>query len=584
MNKRDYIVLAIIANCGQLKHRELALKSGFSLGLINSSIKKLIEDEWLNDDFSLTAKSISYIKGNKPENAVILAAGAGLRMIPAQKIPKGLITIDDEVLIERLIRQLHEINITDITIVVGYMAERYEYLTEKYNVKCIFNNNFTTQDNMYSLYLAKEKLANTYIVPCDIFFSKNPFKADEFFPWYGVSEFTDDDSFIRVNRKMELVKTEYGGNSMIGIAYMNQKASRRLVSTMKILMKKHTREKMIWEDALFQGDKLIIPYAKIMRGQNAFSIKTYEDLRDIDNDSEHLKSKRINLISDVFSVSTEQITDISALYKGMTNRLMRFRVDEKPYLLRVPGEGSNKLTNRKNEAKVYEAIKDSGICDTVLYMNPNDGFKISEFLENATTCKPDDFDEVGKCLASVRKLHELNIKVEHTFDPFSQLEYYETLRNEKSSFADYDKTRENIFKLKNVLSNFKPDICLCHIDPICDNFLLDGDKVVLIDWEYSGMCDKYIDVAFFCIYSNYSKENIDRIIELYCTEDVTDEIKIKIYSYIAVTGLLWTVWCEYKALNGVPYVEYMLSQYQYARKYYKIATELYNEKYGGSSE
>ena len=133
MNKRDYIVLAIIANCGQLKHRELALKSGFSLGLINSSIKKLIEDEWLNDDFSLTAKSISYIKGNKPENAVILAAGAGLRMIPAQKIPKGLITIDDEVLIERLIRQLHEINITDITIVVGYMAERYEYLTEKYN-------------------------------------------------------------------------------------------------------------------------------------------------------------------------------------------------------------------------------------------------------------------------------------------------------------------------------------------------------------------------------------------------------------------------------------------------------------------
>ena len=98
------------------------------------------------------------------------------------------------------------------------------------------------------------------------------------------------------------------------------------------------------------------------------------------------------------------------------------------------------------------------------------------------------------------------------------------------------------------------------------------------------MCDKYIDVAFFCIYSNYSKENIDRIIELYCTEDVTDEIKIKIYSYIAVTGLLWTVWCEYKALNGVPYVEYMLSQYQYARKYYKIATELYNEKYGGSSE
>ena len=60
----------------------------------------------------------------KEQNAIILAAGYGIRMIPINtEIPKGLIHIEDEVLIERLIKQLHEAGIYKITIVVGYMKE-----------------------------------------------------------------------------------------------------------------------------------------------------------------------------------------------------------------------------------------------------------------------------------------------------------------------------------------------------------------------------------------------------------------------------------------------------------------------------
>ena len=49
--------------------------------------------------------------------------------------------------------------------------------------------------------------------------------------------------------------------------------------------------------------------------------------------------------------------------------------------------------------------------------------------------------------------------------------------------------------------------------------------------------------------------------------------RVKIYCYIAMCGLLWSNWCEYKRQLGVEFGEYSLMQYRYAKEYYKYATE-----------
>ena len=60
----------------------------------------LLEEEGLAEALQLAAE-------NRSERAVILAAGFGMRMIPMNaEIPKGMLTVHGEVLIERLIRQL----------------------------------------------------------------------------------------------------------------------------------------------------------------------------------------------------------------------------------------------------------------------------------------------------------------------------------------------------------------------------------------------------------------------------------------------------------------------------------------------
>ena len=50
--------------------------------------------------------------------------------------------------------------------------------------------------------------------------------------------------------------------------------------------------------------------------------------------------------------------------------------------------------------------------------------------------------------------------------------------------------------------------------------------------------------------------------------------RTKIYIYIAMCGLLWSNWCEYKRKLGVEFGEYSLRQYRFAKDFYRAAKEL----------
>ena len=90
-------------------------------------------------------------------------------------------------------------------------------------------------------------------------------------------------------------------------------------------------------------------------------------------------NKNKELISRVMGVKKEKIEYLTPLKKGMTNRSFKFAVDGKEYILRAPGEGTEKLINRKNEQKVYEKLKGKNISDKIIYISGEDGYKITEY-------------------------------------------------------------------------------------------------------------------------------------------------------------------------------------------------------------
>lgn len=563
--------------------RELAEKSGLSLGFVNKSLKFLEEKGLIGKSCVPTAKAKSLIRKCSPQRAVILAAGIGMRMVPINTItPKALLDVKGEVLIERQIRQLHEAGITDISVVAGFMKEAFEYLVDKFNINLISNEYYASRNNIYSVSIASDRLSNCYIVPCDIWSRNNPFSRDELYSWYMVSDCQDKKSSVRINRKNELVRIppDDPGNRMIGISYLLKEDAETVSSNIRKLLSDGRHEESFWEEALFDDDRMFIN-ARLVSDDDVREINTYEQLREIDSGSDHLKNDAIKTISKVFGCEERDIKDISVLKKGMTNRSFLFSLGGSKYIMRIPGEGTDLLINRKQEKEVYETISGLGLCDDPIYINPDNGYKITKYLEGIRVCDCNDELDLTRCMKKLREFHEMELKVDHEFDIFAQIEFYESLWNGMPSvFRDYADTKSKVMSLQSVIAKISKKRCLTHIDAVPDNFLFympAGSKKYLLqltDWEYSGMQDPHVDIAMFCIYSLFDKNGCDHLIDIYFDGKCDTKTRGKIYCYIASCGLLWSNWCEYKRSLGVEFGDYNIRQYRYAKEFYKYAMEL----------
>lgn len=577
MNSIQKNLLLYLNSNNYESQRIISNKLNISLGLVNKEIRSLISSGYLNKNKELTKKSYLIIKKYKPKRAIILAAGICTRMVPLNSsVPKALLKINGEVIIEKQIQYLHDVGIKEIYVVVGYMKEKFEYLIDKYNVELIVNPLYNIRNNYYSLYLLRNKLSNTYIIPSDILMYDNPFSKNEIESWYMFSNNEDANSKYRVNKSRKICLSHNNGMRMIGISYITfneaKNIERRLID-----FANNDFSDCFWEKALECKNGFIVN-GKVVNDEDYFEINSYEDLRNIDKNNLELEHEAIKVICQVLKVDIDDIKKIEALKKGMTNKSFCFEVNGKKYIMRIPGEGTDKLISRKNEFLVYSVIKNKNISDNVLYMNPQNGFKLTEYINNARVCNCDNKNDLSLCMKFLKKFHELNLKVDHSFDIFNNIEFYEKLRNGKESdYIDYLDTKESVFSLKKYIENNVEKKCLCHIDSVADNFLIfrnnGNDCVRLIDFEYAAMQDPDVDIAMFCIYSMLDREQIDDIINIYYENSCKLNTRIKIYCYIAACGLLWSNWCEYKKIFGIEFGEYSLKQYRYAKDYYKIATK-----------
>lgn len=581
MNIQQYDIMNILAVERYENQRILAEKTGYSLGKVNSSVKSLKENGYLDEDMQLTEKAEKEFDRRRPQNAVILAAGFGMRMIPINmEVPKGIIEVRGETLIERLIRQLHEVGVRQIDIVVGFMKEQYEYLIDKYQVNLVYNGEYATKNNLFSLKKVIHKIGNTYILPCDVWCRENPFSKNELYSWYMVAEDETKESMLRVNRKRELSAVEEGGmgNRIIGISYILKEDAQYLKERALCLCEKEHAKELFWDDALMKGNKMYV-MPKIVPSGSACEINTLEELRELDSGSGQLKADAIKVIEEQLQCENNEITDIKAIKKGMTNRSFEFTCRGKRYIARIPGEGTESMIDRRQEYEVYESLRGKDITDPICYISRETGYKITEFVEGSRVCDPDSPEDVKRAMRYLRGFHGQSLSVGHTFDLFGQIEYYESLREgEKSIYRDYDRTKEKVYELKRYVDAQPKTIALAHIDAVPDNFLFTEERTYLIDWEYAGMQDIHVDIAMFAIYAMYDRPKVEELIDAYFEDQCPAPVRIKIYCYIAICGFLWSNWCEYKRICGVEFGEYSLSQYRYAKDYYRIVQEEQNIK------
>ena len=322
VNKRDKDILLAIYEQGYTDQRSLADYCGCSLGAVNSSVKNLVAEGFVDRFMNLTPKSQSLFEETTAKRAIILAAGMGMRMFPTNtEKPKALLEIQGETLIERIINQLHQAQITEIYVVVGFAKEQFEYLIDKYNVELIVNSQYSKRNNLHSLWLAKEHLQNCFVIPCDLWCRNNLFAKTQIQSWYMVSNKTDIESSVRINRKQELavVHPASEGNQMIGISYLTKDDANIIYQKLCDMNMDRRYEGSFWEEALYQGDKMIIA-PRLIDADEVAEINTYEDLQEMDKHN----LLPIDEIANHLGVCENDIENIVVLKKGSTNRSYSF--------------------------------------------------------------------------------------------------------------------------------------------------------------------------------------------------------------------------------------------------------------------
>lgn len=205
--------------------------------------------------------------------AILLAAGMGTRLRPlTENIPKSLIEINGEPLLERQIRFLNEIGIEEIYIVTGYLKEKFEYLKEKFNVILIHNEYYNKYNNIYSMYLAKDFLGDSYVIDADVYLSRNFLKKDLKYSYYFSGQKDTPEKEWKINydnlNRVSSIEVVKGKNYILsGISYWSKKDAEIIKNQLNEFSNKFDSENLknlYWDDLVKTSlDKLEVYINKI---------------------------------------------------------------------------------------------------------------------------------------------------------------------------------------------------------------------------------------------------------------------------------------------------------------------------------
>ena len=183
-----------------------------------------------------------------------MAAGTSSRFVPLSlERPKGLLEVYGEVLIERQIRQLKEAGISDITIVVGYKAELFNYLKNKFDVSMVYNGDFLKYNNTLSIIRVLDRLSNTFICSSDNYFLENVFLGNPTESYYSALYATGmtNEYCLSTDENGYIERVTIGGHDswyMVGHVYFSDDFSRKFREILSHDYENEATRKGYWED------------------------------------------------------------------------------------------------------------------------------------------------------------------------------------------------------------------------------------------------------------------------------------------------------------------------------------------------
>lgn len=526
------------------------------------------------------------------KNAIILAAGKSNRFAPfTYEKPKGLFCVRGEVLIERQIGQLREAGVRDIYVVVGYMKEKFFYLESAYGVRLIVNNQFGKKGNLYSLYMAREYLANTYICCADHYFEENPFVEDNpdnvsyracTYLSGGFREFA-----VQLSDADVITELTVGGadsHAMVGHAYINERFSAIFRACMEREINEFGIASMFWEEFFGKHIKELTLYQKAFEQGAILEFETIDDLRTFDSEFLlNVDSEIIDNICTTLRCRPNDIDNISVINAGLTNVSFAFDCGGKKYVYRHPGGTAGNLIDRQAELFCQMKARSLGIDRSVIRMELS-GWKLSHYVPSAKNCDFETYPEQLK--TAMEYLHRL-----HALETDATVKIFDDVAEGKRLMRIASATKGNLLrefsaelqKVDRLYGHVRSDaqrlgygLVPCHNDTYEPNYLYDEQgEVYLIDWEYAGLNYEANDIACITCRYDWTEEQINAYFRAYLGHELTENENRFYWAFHCICAFYWFCWGLYKGSVGDDDGFFFLPAYRNFTKYIDRALESY---------
>ena len=594
LSRNDFEVLAIL---GQTVNAPSANELDSATGLLPSEVDdawdSLLEQGFIENG-RITPAGVEALEPFRVKNAIIQAAGTCSRFSPlSYDIPKGMLKVRGERMIERMIRQLHEAGIYDITMIVGHKKEMYAYLGAKFGVRFVENPDYAITNTCRSLWCAREYLGRTYLLFSDTYFLDNPFKRyvwEGFYMTAPVEGHTDewlfvsnDDGFV-----CDMVKGGDSGEYMGGFCCFDEAITGALVPLLDAAQESEAAKANYWEDVWYRNFDKVHIRSKCLTTR-FLEFDSMGDLKAYDPDYlVGVNSPSLDFICSALRCSRDDIHDCYMLTKGLTNHSCHFAVGEREYVFRMPARLDGRDVDYANETRIEMEAKRLGVDHTFVHEDPTSGRKISRFIPNVRTMGWSQTDahlhpEAVRMIARLREIKGVES------DVFCD-RWAETLQHEEMLAAagvemdeEYLDMHRRIERLKELADEDGFPTRFSHNDCWFGNFLVSEDEeLYLIDWENAGMAEEASDFAFFASLTFVPSDKYAELLELYLGRKPT-ELEYRHYAaHIMVAGLWQYSWDLYGASrpNFVvdwPIDEWVAGARNYILEHLEATEELYRK-------
>ncbi len=268
-----------------------------------------------------------------------------------------------------------------------------------------------------------------------------------------------------------------------------------------------------------------------------------------------ITDKIINQIPELAGNSPDQLR-IKRL-GGLTNLVYKVHANNTDYILRLAGEGTESYIDRNIEAHNAQQAADAGVSAKIYYFDEGCGLMLADFLVGETMTAENFKKRTGSPARAgnvMKKLHCSGKQFKFRFELFSMIDdYLKTVSELKAELPEgYHDVLRKAEPIRQALNKYPVQLAPCHCDPLAENFIDDGEKMWMVDWEYSGMNDPMWDLGDLSEEAEFTKKQDAEMLNAYCNGQVTANLQGRMVIYKAMSDLLWTLWGLIQHANDNP--------------------------------